>query len=144
MSKAVAELKKQVEARQRELTKLHNLVNRIAVLQKELTTLESALAILEPKNTHAPIIEATRHHSKLIKTMSGGPAMSTPQSVRAVLKEAGKPLSLRGIHPLILAKGKQVSYGTMTSAIYDSIKRGKEFKKFGAGTIGLLEWPENM
>lgn len=133
----LAKLKERME----DWKRLQAEVAQIPKVEADLKALERTLAILKgeeapdsPKITAAMVIEAE-------KTLFGR-RDSVPHVVYSVLKEAGKPLTIEQIMPLLKVKGSMAGEPTVRGAIYRNIKTGKLFKLVGRGTFGLLEWAE--
>ncbi len=135
--KSKRSLLKKLKDQEKEFRRLQEAVAQIPKIQADLSALERSLAILKGEEIPEPAIIASKLPKVHIPTGNTIPGM-----VHQVLKEAGKPLTIDQMLPLIVARGRQVGKLTLMSVIYRCVKKEQFFRLVSRGTFGLLEWPE--
>jgi hypothetical protein len=112
----------------------------LAQLQKEVEALRMADKLLadESEKPRTKKIGARLAAAKV----PVGTVITQPLMIRSVLLEKGEPLHVEKIADGIRKKfGVRFKPLYLTSIIYRIMKKGKLFRKEGANTFGLLEWP---
>jgi hypothetical protein len=109
-------------------------------LQREIEALQLAASLLaEESDTPGPRAAITK---KPIGEIPAGSVITQPLMVRSVLLDSGESLHVDKIADAIAKKfSVRMKPAYLTSIIYRSVKKGKLFRKDGANTFGLLEWP---
>lgn len=116
---------------EQELKRLQADVASIPSIQTDLLALERSLAILQGEEAQ------DAHENFSAKTLFKETAAN---SVVSVLREAGKPLTLEQIMPLLRVKGASFAEATVRGALYRNIRIARYFKLVGPGTFSLREW----
>jgi hypothetical protein len=109
-------------------------------LKSEIETLERALIILEEEKQ--PVQKTRLREREIMDSLAPESGRTKPVAdyVVEVLREAGKPLPLSQIIPLILVKGSKADTATVRGALYRNAKAKRLVKLIQPGVFGLLEW----
>jgi hypothetical protein len=124
---------------------LHDMLSakeaQLAQIQKEVDALRIAAKILADES-EKPRRKKTGAGKTYTSNIAEGTVVTQPLMIRSVLLDKGGPLHVEKI-----AAGIKKKYGVklkplyLTSIIYRIMKKGRLFRKEGANTFGLLEWP---
>jgi len=83
-----------------------------------------------------------REEERLLGKKAEPETPSQPEMIRTVLVEYGKPMHVDQLSAAIKKKFRiKLKPLYLTSIIYRLMKAGRLFRKEGANTFGLLEWP---
>ena len=118
----------------------------LAKIEADLNALERTLKILDTEKadnqqqTFAPsgIVEVIEHIQNTMAAKKKSP--SIPMACHEVLRQAGKPLKLQEIIPLIRAKGCNAAVPSVRGTLYGLVKRKKMFKLVRPGVFALIDW----
>jgi hypothetical protein len=113
----------------------------LAQLQKEVETLRNAVKILANEVAAKP--KAKRGSGKSRIAALPGVELTQPVMIRAVLMDKGEPLHVEKISDEIKRKyAVKLNPQYLTAIIYRAMKKNRFFRRVGANTFGLLEWPQ--
>lgn len=112
----------------------------LSQLQKEVEALRITAKMLADEDISPRRGKAGRKPRAV--DLPPGTVLTQPLMIRSVLMEKGGPLHVKKIAESIKKKfGVKLKPLYLTSIIYRIMKKGKLFRKEGANTFGLLEWP---
>ena len=130
---------------QGKLKELQDAVINKPKVEQQLAALEMSLAIAEERD-HVPGEQQEQSFwpsepSGKEREIIVEPTIS--DIIEEILRKVNRPLVAKDLRTLLEARGKKVTKKTMTSSVYGWIRRGKRFRLFGPGRIGLFEWSPN-
>lgn len=135
----INELTREIKEREEEASRLKAMVQKIAAIEGEITTLRSSLSLLQG-NVEAGAVKPQAH---LFNNGASNGAQSLPSIAYRILKQANRPLGASELVSMALIDGDEINYHSLTSMMSAKIKNGSQFYREGSGKdgkYGLLEW----
>ncbi|OGW64438.1 MAG: hypothetical protein A3H49_08715 [Nitrospirae bacterium RIFCSPLOWO2_02_FULL_62_14] len=119
--------------------------NLVSKLEADITALERTLRILETEQEKEPVLFKPSGIRQVIESIvKSEPVEKTPPSIpnacEEVLKQAGKPLNMQQIIPLIRALGCSAAVPSVRGTLYGLVKQKKRFKLARPGVFALIGW----
>lgn len=145
----VAILEEEISSVQQEIDRLKKSVERIGVLQAELTGMKMTLARFREKGANDLKEDVQRPDQTPLQEILGYPPISSayrensiPSMTYEILTQAGKPLRGDEIVAAIATRGRIVTKDVVLGALYRDMKKNHVFRLVMPGVFGLKQWGE--